>query len=220
MNDKEKIEELLHHFRMEQKDFAEKCDFRPNVLSKIKIGEHNISKKIFSKIIAAFPEVNKDWLLTGEDPMLNTAKEITKNQITFSVSEFKQRGYAPYYSELQVSAGKYDLATIEQSQEPTSWIGFPNITVEAWFPIIGFSMEPKICAGDTIGVVKMDGWERIDPDKIYLIITREDRMIKYLVPDEADSEIIWAVSINRPRVKIFVEDIKCIYRIVWVGKLV
>jgi len=109
---------------------------------------------------------------------------------------------------------------IEQNEKPKSWIKFPEVTVDAWFPVIGCSMEPKIHAGDVIGAARMDSWERIDPDKIYFIITQYDRMIKYLQTDEFDPEILWAVSTNHPRFKIYVGDIVKIYHVVCVRKLV
>ena len=138
----------------------------------------------------------------------------------YSVSQFKQRGYAPYYSLLKVSAGQYDLATIEQSEEPDSWIKFPEMKIDAWFPIVGFSMEPKIFAGDTIGVVAVNNWERIDPDKIYMIVTIYDRMIKHLEIDEANTEYLWAVSENHPKFKIYTHEIVQIYKVVFAGRLV
>ena len=55
MNDSQKIEELLHHFRMEQKDFAEKCGFEAGIISNIKREKSGISKKVFDKIVNAFP---------------------------------------------------------------------------------------------------------------------------------------------------------------------
>ena len=81
MNDSQKIEELLHYFRMEQKDFAEKCGFKANVLSKIKREDCGISKKVFNKILTAFPEVNENWLKNGVEPMIikNEQKVDTSN---------------------------------------------------------------------------------------------------------------------------------------------
>jgi len=121
---------------------------------------------------------------------------------------------------LKVSAGQYDLAVIEKNEEPESWIKFPGIIAEAWFPIIGCSMEPKIYAGDTLGVVKIEHWEKVDPDKIYLVITIYDRMIKQLVVDENSNEYLWAVSLNHPRIKVLYSEIITIYRVVWAGRLV
>jgi len=69
MEDKEKIEELLHYFRMEQKDFAEKCGFRPQVISDIKFGKCGISGKVANKIINKFPEINIRWLIGSDKEM-------------------------------------------------------------------------------------------------------------------------------------------------------
>ena len=75
MNDSQKIEELLHHFRMKAKEFAEKCGFDSETISGIKRGKHKISLKVATKILNAFPEVNKVWLTTGEGEMLNTINQ-------------------------------------------------------------------------------------------------------------------------------------------------
>jgi len=177
----------------------------------------SVGDSMLDLILEKAPKINHVWLKLGEGEMLkgnNSAESL------FSVSEFKQRGYAPYYSDLQVSAGQYDLMMIEQNGEPSSWIKIPGVTVELFFPIIGCSMEPKIHAGDTIGVVSMERWDRLDPDKIYLIITIYDRMVKHLEIDETDKEIIWAVSENRSRIKIYISEIRQIYRVVWTGRLV
>ena len=221
MNDSQKIEELLHYSRMKQKEFAVKCGFESDIISSIKRDKCKISLKVATKILKAFPEVNKSWLLDSEGEMLNKPKEITsQNRITLSVSEFKQRGYAPYYSDLQVSAGQFDLATLEKSEEPESWIKYPNITVDAWFPVVGCSMEPKIYAGDMIGVVEMNRWDMIDPDKIYLLITNEDRMIKHIEMDEENPSILWAISPNYKRFKIFTDNIVRILQVVCISRLV
>lgn len=76
ISEKERIEELLHHFRMEQKDFAEKCGFLPDTISNIKLGRCSISKTVFRKIIKAFPDINKSWLLDGEGEMLKNNQSI------------------------------------------------------------------------------------------------------------------------------------------------
>jgi plasmid maintenance system antidote protein VapI len=74
MNDSQKIEELLHYFRIKTKEFAKKCGFESETISGIKRGKHKISLKIATKITEAFPEVNKTWLATGEGEMLIKSK--------------------------------------------------------------------------------------------------------------------------------------------------
>ena len=175
-----------------------------------------ISTDKYANILEYLPEVNPEWLLTGKGSMQKGKLKETQ----LSISQFKQHGYAPYYSDLLVSAGQFDLMNIEQREEPESWIKFPGIEVDGWFPIIGCSMEPKIYAGDMVGVRQLEQWERIDPDKTYLIITHDDRMIKHLEIDTNDNTILWAVSENYKRFKIIKEEIIRIFCVVWAGRLV
>jgi len=80
MEDSKKIEELLHHFRMKAKDFAEKCGFEKTIISNIKAEKWGISKKLAEKIVIAFPEVNKNWLLNSEEPMILNNQKIESVQ--------------------------------------------------------------------------------------------------------------------------------------------
>jgi len=91
MNDSQKIEELLHHFRMEQKDFAEKCGLVTSNFSQIKAGKCGISKRLSEKILTAFPEVNKTWLATGEGEMIKNS--VNQSIIENNNSNFQQGEY-------------------------------------------------------------------------------------------------------------------------------
>ena len=190
-------------------------------LGKMKARKASIGSDVIEKIVSMFPDLNTDWLITGKGDMLKgNNTEISIKEPQFSISQFKQRGYAPYYSDVLVSAGQFDLMNIEQREEPESWIKFPGIEVDGWFPIIGCSMEPKVYAGDIVGVRQLDGWERLDPDKTYLIITRDDRMIKHLETDDENKDILWAVSENYRRFKLEKTEIIQIFRVVWAGRLI
>jgi len=125
MNDSQKIEELLHHFRMEQKEFAEKYGILPNTISNIKIGEHGISKKVFNQILKSFPEVNRNWLLDGEGEMLKKSQKIDNIRIT-KLDEDNQSGkLIPFYDDVRTIGGgggnnMYDSG--ESTQTPTDYI--------------------------------------------------------------------------------------------------
>lgn len=123
----------------------------------------------------------------------------------------------PFYESLPASAGHLDV--IIQDAHPTGWINIPGVTAKALFPVVGCSMKPEINPGDVIGITQIDIWETVDPDKTYLIITNEDRMIKHLAIDEVDDSILWCISPNYPKFKISKEDIKFIYRVSFCGKL-
>lgn len=129
-------------------------------------------------------------------------------------------GGIPFYRELPVSAGQQDLSLIQTPEEPTGWIKPAEVlTAIGAFPVRGCSMEPFIHQGDFVAVEPVEKWDRVDPDKVYMIITSYDRMIKHLMPDEENDEIIWGISPNYPRVKIYKNEIKDVFRVTFYGRL-
>jgi phage repressor protein C with HTH and peptisase S24 domain len=129
------------------------------------------------------------------------------------------RGAIPYYGDMPVAAGQAGLNECDNGVEkPTGYMLIPNISAERIFPVIGCSMLPKIKAGDIIGVNRMHQWERVEPDKIYMIVTREDRMLKRLRIDNENEDILWCVSDNYKEFKIDKSDIINIYHVVYHGE--
>lgn len=153
------------------------------------------------------------------DDILNidlSKDELGDNKNIAELKHKKEPGSAPYYSDLPVSAGNAGLNTISHEEKPSGYIKIPGIVVEFFFPTIGYSMLPKIQAGDIIGVNRLDVWEHIDPDKTYLIITIDDRMIKHLRIDLDDDAILWCVSDNYKEFKINKSDILKIFHVIYV----
>lgn len=169
----------------------------------------SVTFETISSILKVFPNISAEWLIRGEGPML-------KSENPQPVINYEHKGI-PFYSELPVSAGT--LEVILQDSEPAGFIDLPGITATALFPVVGCSMKPEINPGDVIGITQLDSWERLDPDKIYLVITHEDRMIKHLAIDEEDNSILWCLSPNYPKFKINKSDIKYIYKVSFCGKL-
>ncbi len=128
------------------------------------------------------------------------------------------RTSVPFYN-LPVSAGQ--LAVLESEIfHQTEPDGFVELSVfegcEAEFPITGISMEPIISSGDWIGIKTIDNlshsWEFLQTGAIYLIITREERMIKF-IEKASDEDFIVCKSPNYSPFKIFKGDILKLYRV-------
>lgn len=209
------------------------------VIGKSRKDGRDLSDKSIEQILKFYTDLNKVWLLTGEGQMLNIDNITTKLSAdlkddnsflsktikelmiksdyldTLSKDEGLTKG-ALLYADLPVSAGQYDV--VSTSELPTGYINIPNVRVKWFFPVIGCSMEPEIYAGDTVGVNYVDNREFLDPDKIYMIVTPHERMIKRLRTDNDDKNIIWAISTNYKEIKIYSDDIKAIYHVVYVMK--
>lgn len=172
-----------------------------------------ISEENIARFIAYFPEVNTEWLLTGNGSItkdINERKGLTYVPNTSSItSSFSG---IPYYEQLPASAG--DFPSFLNQAKPTSHIDLPQITdCIAVLPVYGSSMKGVIEPGDLIAIKEVMGRGEFDPALPYLVITEEHRMIKYLHVDEVDDSIIWAESTNHAKIKLHAENIKIVYAI-------
>lgn len=152
-------------------------------------------------------EKTYEWLLSNK-----TTFHVPMAQLSL---EAKQ-GAIPYYENLPVSAGQLDM--VEGEEQPTGYVKIPGVFAKWLFPVIGCSMKPEINPGDIIGVNVVDRWDRVEPDKIYMIITTDERMIKRLRIDNESDEILWCISPNYPEFKIQKSDIRYIYQVVFHGE--
>lgn len=156
-------------------------------------------------IISLIPDVNTNWLLTGKGEMLKA------NPLEVDIN----RG-VPYWN-LPVSAGRSIIDIIGKTNPDGYISGLPGADMaESILPVIGTSMEPEILNGAIVGVRKMNNWDTLNTERIYLIITRDDRMVKRIEYDLENEDILWCVSPNYPKFKIYKSDIIDIERVCFV----
>ena len=123
----ERIEKILEIYGIKAKTLAEKIGLdRPQAIYDILHGKtKSISDSMAVKIISAFPEVNKYWLLTGEGDVLNTiipaddtkkASPLAKNKI-------------PLYDDATIGGNNEMAADVNGQARVTEWIDAGD-----WFP--------------------------------------------------------------------------------------
>ena len=66
-----RLHAVIRRSELTTTQFAQTLGYaRPEVLFRIKKGKNAISRKLAERIVAAYPEIRKCWLLCGEGPML------------------------------------------------------------------------------------------------------------------------------------------------------
>ena len=155
--------------------------------------------------IAQYFSVSLDNLVNGEEStVLNDNNQIPSNSV-------------PYY-DLVVTAGACGaLCSDSQKYTPSGFVNIPGLSgIKATFKITGISMEPEIKTGDIIGIKPVDNldttWNFLKTGKIYLIVTREDRMIKY-IKEASNPDYIVCESSNWSSFQVFKGDILEIYEV-------
>lgn len=70
---KNRIEQVIEYFGMTPSQFADTIGVQRPTLHHILSGRNNASLDIVSRIRSAFPEVNVDWMISGEGEMLRNS---------------------------------------------------------------------------------------------------------------------------------------------------
>ncbi|WP_455590478.1 S24 family peptidase [Bacteroides sp.] len=152
------------------------------------------------------------------EPGIQYGVRVRKDQLHTPLELLPKKAQAVPYYNLPVSAGA--LGVLESNvytTEPDGYLDLPAFDgCEAVFPVTGVSMEPLLSSGDLIGIRSVENlsrsWEFIQTDVIYLIITREDRMIKF-IERATDEDYIVCKSPNAGAFKVFKGDILKLYRV-------
>lgn len=220
-NINERIKKILDSdFEGNVSEMARNCGIPQPTLNNI-VGNRK-SKPSFENIerlVNSIELLNTDWLITGNGEMLKTSDSSVKIFVPENLPKQVGRLYrAPIYESYPVSAGLHGLSAIrEDKPDGYAYTSMPGVT---FFPVVGCSFEPLIYAGQYIGVVKLNSWDRVDTEKVYFVLTRDERMLKRLRVDEKDESVLWCVSPNFKEFKIFKEDILEISHVFFYGKMI
>lgn len=208
---KRRMIELVEYQGISKRHFYRNTGISNGILDK----KGGVSEDNIERFLSTYGEINAEWLLRGEGPMITDEKNLKKSAPNYLVTKTSQS--APYYN-IPVQAGN-DTEIFSIDTDPHGHIDIPGVSAIAFFPVIGFSMEPTIRNGDIIGIDEIDSWDRMDPDKIYYIITDSDRMIKHLSSHQEDDDVLICISPNYKEFSIRKENVKAIYRVVFYGRI-
>lgn len=200
---KERVCQVLRYKGLNVNSASRILDIPQRTLNRQVNEEGKVGMELLYAIMNSFPEVSSSWLVTGEGEMLSANED----------EGLSLADASPYYEELPVSAGLRD--SFDPTKEVASgYISMPRWRAQFYFPVIGTSMEPEIHAGDIIGVNRVESLRELDPDKIYMIVTNESRMIKRCYHDAENPELLWCVSPNYPSFAINKNDICALFHVV------
>lgn len=204
-----RIKEYIDYKNITIAEFERNVGMSNATFSKALKNNGAIGSDKIENIIKVYSDINLEWLMTGNGTMLLSEQE---------ASQELQGGIkgVPFYN-LPVSAGHSTLDIIGATH-PEGYINnLPGADIaEAILPVTGMSMLPEIMPGALIGVRLVHNWESLNTERIYMIITQEDRMIKRIEHDRENDDAIWCVSPNYQKFKVYKSQIIEIHRVCFV----
>ena len=183
---KQNISQYLSYKDVTHYEFYKESGITRGILEQ----NNGISEDNIARFLAYAPDVNIEWLLTGEGNMLKANQREQSyqpislpddsyfNESTPTVSYNPNKG-APYYN--VDFLGGFDFTLNDQTIIPEYNIDFKpfNKPGVIWVNITGHSMEPKISHGDIIAIRKCR-LEDVQYGEIYAIVLDTLRTVKIL----------------------------------------
>lgn len=159
-----------------------------------------LSANLKEKISANFPQLNMNWLLTGEGEMLRSSKAAPSQPDVNERPVLKEvtKGGLPLIP-IDAVAGFNGWDESGVSELDCTHYDVPDFeTAHADFLIrvSGSSMYPKYSSGDILACRKIDEITFLQCGKIYVIDSRQGAIVKRLFPMEGNADMILCKSDN------------------------
>lgn len=213
------------YFLTTDAQIAERLGVNRSYVSELTNKKRNLTPRFVDKIVYSFPEVSKDWLLTGEGSML-LAKEPKGNATMVDPSEINWISVpvVPYRA-MAGSTGWYEDVFAEDWEERRTVMAPQGANPSDYviFTVTGDSMLPNLADGDEIlsKHVPFDYYKEnrlhIYNHSIWIIATmREGILIKNITAHDVEQRNITCHSYNPmyPDFTINLADVRDIYHAV------
>ena len=144
MDLKSRLIEFIDYKGLSVQSFELQCGLSNGAVSKM---GNNTRRSTIDKISKSYPELNTNWLLTGEGGMLlDSIDSVPQKSFTNGV---------PYYNVDFI--GGFDIVLNDQTAKPEYLIDFKKYNeATCWCNVTGHSMEPEITHGDIIALKKIE----------------------------------------------------------------
>ena len=198
MGSTERVREYLDYKGITKYKFCNDLGFSNKFLD----NSSNMGTDKACKILHHYPEINSEWLLTGNGPMIkeeNTSVMIINNDRK-TVDSIHMRQEIPLY-DLEAVAGLRELFNSGEPQRVLDTIKIPNLPkCDGAISVTGDSMYPLLKSGDIV-LYKETEFENIFFGEMYLLSVKlndweEYITVKYVQKSDQGTEYVKLVSQN------------------------
>lgn len=201
MTDAQRINTLLEYTKLNGKNFAMRIGLNyPDSIYHILRGRNGISDKLADRIVMAFPEIGKGWLLTGEGEMFRSGsgRSGVLNPLLMQADMRVRRQQVPLY-DFEAVAGLTPIFTNQNI--PIDYISIPDLPkCDGAVYVRGDSMYPLLKSGDIVIYKQIQDYYNIIWGEMYLISfnyeSEEYITVKFIKKVENEPDRVLLVSHN------------------------
>lgn len=200
---KERLLQFIEYKDIKLTDFFKNTGIKRGFLDSDKL-KSVVSDIFIAKIIATYPDVNLEWLITGKGDMLKRDNAVEEPGLVYKLKTDRvvSEQAIPLYS-IEASAGVVTLFRDSNQQKPIDFIQVPNLPkCDGAVYVTGDSMYPLLKSGDIVMYKQMHDIENgLIWGEMYLLSIDYDGdeivSVKWLHKSEKGENYIRLVSENR-----------------------
>lgn len=204
MTDKERFIEAINYlkknrFVFNNADLAGVLDVSQSYVSLLISGKKPITDKLVKNIVTKFPQINNDWLLTGNGTMLRTESS-SPSSAEQNVELSKKGVLMVPVMNLDARGGLLANQETDVAEYVTEMIPFSDgIAQKGDFviPMYGDSMYPRYPSGSRLLIRHVESWrEYLELGASYVIELVDGRRVVKIVKKGSDKDHFLLVSVN------------------------
>lgn len=162
------------------------------------------------KILCAFPDLNRTWLLTGEGDMLDTSCNSIEDSQFSSSSDLHLIPLLP----VSAQGGSFNDFVVSIKESSCEKIISPIKGADYAMSVSGESMAPEYPSGSQILIKRINEKAFIDWGRVYVLDTCNGTVIKKLFPsDTADKVLCKSINPEFPPFEVLLSDVYAVYRV-------
>jgi hypothetical protein len=161
------------------------------------------------RILCAFPELNRTWLLTGEGDML-IGEQVEQTMQSSTESDIHLIPLLP----VSAQGGSLNDFVVSIKESSCEKIISPIKGADYAMSVSGESMAPEYPSGSQILIKRIDEKAFIDWGRVYVLDTCNGTVIKRLFPSEtADKVLCKSINPEFPPFEVSLSDVYAVYRV-------
>lgn len=190
-----RIKYLIQLKRISQAEFARRINIDPSNLCKHLTSKLPITDVLINRIVVEMG-VSKQWLKYGDDvPYSKVAGQSVEVLDVEKLPVVKQLGIPVY--DIDVTAGCEELSMMFTQDKIDGYVSLPRMSQNSIIVrVSGNSMYPEINDGGYIAIRPVKNIDTIFWGHIYVVVTEDYRLVKYVRRDNADDAKIILHSAN------------------------
>lgn len=170
------------------------CGLSNGTLNKSRGEGRDLSRRATELVLKKFQDINRVWLTTGVGEMeLAPSPPMEPPPEVVEVTEYGTKVY-----DIDATCGDRSRPIVFTDEHVIGHVQLPNVARDAMIiRANGDSMEPHIHDGDWIAVREVANLNVLYYGQVYLVITNEYRLLKYLRRDEDEQHYVLLRSDNK-----------------------